>query len=211
MDVDRTGVVLEGHDGERERIKAITKIWAAGVAASPLGRMLAEQTGVEVDRAGRFPVQPDLTVPGHPEVYVVGDMAALDGLPGVAQVAIQGARHAAKQIRARVAGEPAGEPFSYFDKGNMATISRFRAIAEVGPVRATGVPAWGMWLGVHLAYLIGFKNRASTLFRWGVSFVGKGRSERAITEQQVFGRLAMAEQRSGEPDTPANTEEPGRP
>lgn len=207
--VDQQGVDLEDADGQRTRIDATTKVWAAGVAASPLARRLAEQTGVEVDRSGRYPVQPDLTVHDHPEVFVIGDMAALD-LPGVAQVAIQGAKHAADQIKRRLRGEDTGQKFTYFDKGNMATISRFRAIAEVGPVRVTGVPAWGLWLGVHLAYLVGFKNRASTLFRWGVSFVGRGRSERTVTEQQVFGRLAMAERASGNTPPPSD-DEPGRP
>jgi NADH dehydrogenase len=193
--VDERGLTVRttGSDGTayEERIGAVTKVWAAGVAASPLARVLADQVGVEVDRAGRIPVQPDLTLPGHPEVHVIGDMAALDHLPGVAQVAIQGARHSAKEIRRALAGEPTGQRFTYVDKGSMATISRFRAIAEIGRLRLTGFVAWLAWLAVHLVYIIGFKSRLTTLISWFVSFVGRGRAERTITRQQVYGRLAL--------------------
>ncbi|MFN8098816.1 MAG: NAD(P)/FAD-dependent oxidoreductase [Dermatophilaceae bacterium] len=194
-DVDERGITVRttGPDGQprEERIGAVTKVWAAGVAASPLAKQLADQVGLEVDRAGRIPVQPDLTLPGHPEVHVIGDMAALDKLPGVAQVAIQGARHSATEIKKTFAGEPTGARFTYFDKGSMATISRFRAIAEIGRIRLTGFVAWLAWLGVHLVYIIGFKSRLTTLISWFVSFIGRGRAERTITAQQVYGRLAL--------------------
>src|ERR671916_597172 len=131
-DVDADGLEIKDSDGQVRRINAATKIWAAGVQASPLGRMLGEQSGAEVDRAGRVTVQPDLTLPGHPEVHVVGDMMALDKLPGVAQVAIQGGRYAAKAITNRIEDKPAQKPFRYLDKGSMATISRFSAVASVG-------------------------------------------------------------------------------
>lgn len=197
VDVDARGLVVQTQGGARERIEAVTKVWAAGVSASPLAGHLAEQVGLEVDRQGRLPVRPDLTLPGHPEVFVVGDMVALDDLPGVAQVAIQGARYAAARIREDLRGAPRGtEPFRYHDKGNMATISRFRAIAEIGRLRVSGFAAWLLWLGVHLVYIIGFKSRVTTLLHWLVSFVGRGRSERTTTEQQVFGRLAL--QRAGD-------------
>lgn len=191
VDVDARGLDYEDRDGQRHRIEALTKVWAAGVAANPLARSLADQVGLEVDRAGRIPVRPDLTLPGHPEVYVIGDMMTLDGLPGVAQVAIQQARYAAKKIGASLGEKPVDGPFSYFDKGNMATISRFRAIAEIGRLKVTGFAAWLLWLGVHLVYIIGFKSRITTLLHWVVSFLGRGRAERTVTEQQVFGRLAM--------------------
>lgn len=196
-----------GEDAQDVRIEAVTKVWAAGVQASPLARILADQVGLEVDAAGRIPVNDDLTLPGQDQVWVVGDMITLDDLPGVAQVAIQGATHAAGQIRAQVAGEPTGQAFSYLDKGSMATISRFRAIAEVGPVKLSGVPAWGAWLGVHLVYLIGFKSRVTTLLGWGISFIGRGRAERTVTQQQVFARQALKEvadrdQLDGLPPTP---------
>ena len=123
-------------------------------------------------------------------MFVVGDMMALDGLPGVAQVAIQGAQFAARQIKRRLDGGP--EPrFDYFDKGSMATISRFTAVATIGRLRFAGFFAWVLWLAIHLVYIIGFKHRVTTLLHWAVSFLGRGRSERAATEQQVFGRLAI--------------------
>ena len=190
--VDATGLELEGRDGRRRRLDAVVKVWAAGVAASPLGRQLGEQSGAEVDRAGRVRVLPDLTLPGHPEVFVVGDMAAQD-LPGVAQVAIQGARHAADIIKARARGRTGTTPFRYRDKGNMATISRFTAVADIKGVRFVGFLAWLMWLAVHLVYIIGFKNRLTTLLHWIVSFLGRGRAERTATAQQVVARTALAQ------------------
>jgi len=191
--VDATGIELEGKDGQHRRLDAVFKVWAAGVAASPLGRQLGEQTGAEVDRAGRVHVLPDLTLPGHPEVFVVGDMAGL-GLPGVAQVAIQGGRYAADTVKDRLAGRTAArEPFSYHDKGNMATISRFSAVAEIGRIRTVGFVAWLMWLAVHLVYIIGFKSRVTTLLHWAVSFLGRGRSERTATAQQVVARQALVQ------------------
>jgi len=188
--VDGTGIDVEDSFGHR-RIECVCKVWAAGVQASPLGRMLAEQSGAELDRAGRVKVEPDLTLPSHPEVFVVGDMMALDGLPGVAQVAIQGGRHTAAEIKARLQGKPGGMAFKYHDKGSMATISRFSAVASVGRLRLSGFTAWLMWLAVHLVYLIGFKNRLTTLLHWAVSFLGRGRSERTVTEQQIFARQAF--------------------
>ena len=212
-DVDATGITVTEPDGGSTRIEALTKVWAAGVQASPLGRQIAEQSGAETDRAGRVKVLPDLTVPGHPEVFVVGDMMSLDTLPGVAQVAIQGARFAAKQITRRLDGAPLKERFEYFDKGSMATISRFSAVASIGRLRFSGFAAWVLWLGIHLVYIIGFKSRVTTLLHWAVSFLGRGRSERAATEQQVFGRLAMSGRAHGAlpviPTDPADAEVSG--
>ncbi len=188
--VDATGIDVEDAQGRR-RIESVCKVWAAGVAASPLGALLARQSGAGLDRSGRIEVQPDLTLPGHPEVFVVGDMIALDDLPGVSQVAIQGGRYAARQIEARLAGKPDGQPFDYHDKGSMATISRFSAVASIGRIRLSGFSAWLLWLGVHLFYLIGFKHRVTTLLHWAVSFVGRGRSERTVTQQQIFARQAF--------------------
>ncbi len=185
VDVDLHGVLVEDMAGNRRHIPSFCKIWAAGVAASPLARRLGEQCGAEIDRAGRVRTLPDLTLPGHPEVFVVGDMAAMD-LPGVAQVAIQGGRHAAKTIRTG-----RHETFSYHDKGSMATVSRFHAVASVGPLRLSGFLAWLMWLAVHLVYIVGFKHRITTVLHWAVSFLGRGRSERVATEQQILGRLAL--------------------
>ncbi len=184
VDLDEWGIEVQDKDGSRRRIEATTKVWAAGVQASPLGKILGDQTGAPVDRAGRIGVNPDLTLPGHPEVFVVGDMIDLDHLPGVAQVAIQAPQR----------------PFRYFDKGSMATISRFSAVAMVGKLRLTGFVAWLMWLGVHLVYLTGFKNRLGALGHWAVSFLGNGRSERTATEQQVFARTALQRLNHGAAD-----------
>ena len=145
-------------------------------------------------------MNPDLTLPGHPEVFVVGDMINLDHLPGVAQVAIQGAKYAAKEIDGRIKGKPPQPPFRYFDKGSMAIISRFRAVAMVGKLRITGVVAWLMWLAVHLVYITGFKNRVTAVLHWFISFLGRGRSERTTTEQQIFARSALARLRGGAAD-----------
>jgi NADH dehydrogenase len=189
--VDATGIDVEDSDGHRRRIEAVTKVWAAGVQASELGAQLAEQSGAEIDRSGRVLVGDDLTLPGHPEVFVVGDMASLKGYPGVAQVAIQGARYAADQVKRRLAGQEPRGPFEYHDKGSMATISRFSAVASIGKLHFSGFTAWLLWLAVHLVYIIGFKHRLTTLLHWAVSFVGRGRSERTVTEQQVFARTAI--------------------
>ena len=159
-----------------------------------------------MDRAGRVRVLPDLTVPGHPEAFVVGDMMALDDLPGVAQVAIQGSRYAAKQIARRLDGAPPQGPFEYVDKGSMATISRFSAVASIGRLRFSGFVAWVLWLGIHLVYIIGFKHRVTTLLHWAVSFLGRGRAERVATEQQIFARWALEALPSGE-----SPSLPGRP
>ena len=191
-DVDATGVVLKGKDGGTERIESVCKVWAAGVAGNPLGRHVADQVGAEVDRAGRVVVAPDLTLPGHPEVFVIGDLMAVEGVPGVAQGAIQSAHYAAKVIAARAAGQaPTAEPFRYRDKGSMATISKYKAVVSVGRFRLAGFPAWVAWLLLHLLYITGFKQQVSTLIRWFITFIGSGRAERATTNQQLVGRLAL--------------------
>ncbi|MGY1809008.1 NAD(P)/FAD-dependent oxidoreductase [Blastococcus sp. SYSU D00669] len=189
--VDENGIEVKDADGQVRRINAATKIWAAGVQASSLGRQLAEQSGADIDRAGRVSVLPDLTLPGHPEVHVVGDMMSLDKLPGVAQVAIQGGKYAADAIKRRIAGKAPAKPFHYFDKGSMATISRFSAVADIGNFKFQGFIAWVLWLVVHLFYIVGFKSRVTTVLHWAVSFLGRGRSQRVATQQQVYGRLAL--------------------
>jgi len=189
VDIDGSGIEVQDRDGSVRRIPSMCKIWAAGVAGSPLGQQLAQQTGAETDRAGRIQVEPDLTLPGHPEVFIVGDMTA--GQPGVAQVAIQGGRYAAKAVRRRLAGRDPQKPFTYKDKGSMATVSRFHAVASVKSLRFAGFLAWLMWLALHLFYIVGFKSRVTTLLHWSVSFVGRGRSERTATLQQVFARQAL--------------------
>jgi len=195
--VDSSGVDVVDADGTPRRIASRTKVWAAGVSASGLGKVLADQTGAELDRAGRVKVNPDCTLPGHPEIFVIGDMMSLDGLPGVAQVAMQQGKYAAKTIAHRIAGKSALPPFHYRDKGSMATVSRFHAVTSVGSrIRLAGFIAWLMWLAVHIVYLIGFKNRVTTLLHWAVTFIGRGRSERVATEQQVFARMALSREKA---------------
>jgi NADH:ubiquinone reductase (H+-translocating) len=198
IDVDATGVTLERADGASERIPTRTIIWAAGVIASPLARLLAERSGGEVDRAGRVEVLEDLSLPGHPEVLAIGDMIRLrraNGtalvLPGLAPVAMQQGRHAARAVRDRLAGRDP-QPFRYHDKGNLATIGRGRAVADVRGLRLSGFIAWATWLLVHLWYLIGFQNRLLVLIRWAFSFFTHGRGARLIAHDEPEGPRAGA-------------------
>ena len=178
-------------------------VWAAGVQESSLGAVLAARSGATLDAAGRVQVERDLTLPGHPDVFVVGDLARLDDLPCVAQVAIQGARYAARTITARVDAARSGGPtggrighrqpaseFRYHDKGSMAAVSRTSAVVSVGRIKISGRLAWLMWLGLHLFYLLGIRHRLSTLLHWAFSFVGRRRSERVVTVQQGLARQA---------------------
>ncbi|MBX5334285.1 NAD(P)/FAD-dependent oxidoreductase [Rhodococcus fascians] len=207
-DLGADGLSVKDEDGTIRRISARTKVWSAGVAASPLGKQLADQSGAEVDRAGRVLVNKDLTLPGHPEVFVVGDMMSLDELPGVAQVAIQGGRYAARAISGGVEAvregrdAPARRDFKYFDKGSMATVSRFSAVAQVGPIKITGFIAWMMWLLVHLVYIVGFRSRLTTVISWLTAFFSRGRGQLAMTEQQVDARAAMVYFNAPEPAAP---------
>jgi NADH dehydrogenase len=186
--IDAGGLDVMDRDGSVGRVEAFTKVWAAGVQASPLGASLAEQSGAEVDRAGRVAVLPDCTLVGNPRVFVVGDLMSLDGLPGVAEVAMQAGYHAGRTIRRRLKGDLVARPFRYRDLGTMATIARFRAVVTVGRFRVAGFAGWIMWLVVHLAFLTGFKNRFAAVVNWAVAFLGRGRRQRTITEQQVFAR-----------------------
>jgi NADH dehydrogenase len=192
-DVDADGLTVKDKDGTERRIESQCKVWSAGVAASPLGKQLAAQSGAGIDRAGRVEVQPDLTLPGHPNVFVIGDMMALDQLPGLAQVAMQGGKYAAHQIVAGLHGQDPAQrpPFKYFDKGSMATISRFSAVAKVGKLEISGFLGWIAWLFIHLLYLVGFASKVSTLLSWTQAFFSTGRNEMAATEQQVFARIAI--------------------
>jgi NADH dehydrogenase len=185
VEVDDRGLTVQDKSGARTRIAARTIVWAAGVQASPLAGSLAEQSGAELDRGGRVRVQPDCSLPGHPEVFVIGDMMSLNDYPGVAQVAMQQGKYVADQIGRRVLGKPDQKPFRYFDKGSMATISRFRAVASIGPLRFGGFIAWLLWLVIHIMYLVGFKNRVTTVLHWAVSFLGRGRAQRTVAEPHL--------------------------
>ncbi len=187
--IDSRSVELASADGGRTRIDARTVVWAAGVTASPLAAALAGAAGAEVDRAGRLTVEPDLTLAAHPEVHALGDMVTVRdarsgearALPGLAPVAIQQGHYVARSIAAGLGGRDM-PPFRYRDKGSLATIGRGRAVAQIGPLRVSGVVAWILWLVVHLYYLVGFENRAVVLLRWAYSFFSHGRGTRLITE-----------------------------
>ena len=186
--IDAAGVTLEGRGGDEERIASRAVVWAAGVTASGLAGKLADLTGAERDRPGRITVEADLTLPGHPEVFAIGDMVrvrVLGGdpvvLPGVAPVAMQQGRYAASVVRARLRGREYGA-FRYRDKGNLATIGRAAAVADIKGVRLSGFSAWAAWLLVHLWYLVGFQNRLLVLIRWSFSFATRGRGARLITD-----------------------------
>jgi NADH:ubiquinone reductase (H+-translocating) len=190
VDLDHDAVTVKPTEGEPERIPTKTVVWAAGVVASELAGMLASRAGHETDRAGRVEVLEDLTLPDHPDVLAIGDMIRIrqaDGsdlvLPGVAPVAMQQGRHAARVVRDRLRGGQA-KPFRYFDKGNLATIGRAAAVADVKGVHLSGFIAWVTWLVVHLWYLIGFQNRLLVVVRWAFSFFLRGtRGARLITYQ----------------------------
>ncbi len=208
-DVKPDAIVVQGPDGTQERVSCHTKVWSAGVQASPLGAMLAQATGAQTDRAGHVQVLPDCTLPGHPEVFVVGDMMTLNGLPGVAEVAMQSGIHAARTIKRRLQGDAGAQPFRYRDLGSMATISRFRAIVSFRGIKVGGFVGWLMWAFVHLTFLTGFKNRWIALFKWLSAFVGKSRDERTITMHQVSARIIAQEAgiKPGEEDLARYVEE----
>ena len=190
--VDADGVDVKEGDGT-SRIDARTTIWAAGVQASPLAGLLADASGATVDRPGRIAVLPDLTLPGHPEVFVVGDMASINNLPGVAEVAMQGGLHAANSILRRLKDKPT-EPFRYRDLGSVATIGRFRAIVSVKGIHLSGFPGWLVWMFVHLGFLTGFGNRITTMMKWLRSMIGRGRSEREFSTAHTGGDLSLPDQ-----------------
>ncbi|MCA9755598.1 MAG: NAD(P)/FAD-dependent oxidoreductase [Candidatus Eisenbacteria bacterium] len=172
--IDEQGVTLDSG----ERIEAATVLWGAGVTASPLAKAL----GAPLDRAGRVVVAPDLSLPDHPNVFVVGDLASIPGVPGVAPAAMQQGRHAARQIGRDIAGLPRTD-FVYRDKGSLATIGRARAVADIGSARFSGLPAWLAWMAIHIFFLIGFRNRLLVLFSWAWSYVTFHRGARIITNR----------------------------
>ena len=191
-DVTEDAVTYKNMKTEEEvTIEAATKIWSAGVAASPLGKMIADQAGVEADRAGRVSVNEDLTVGEYKNVYIVGDMISLNRLPGVAQVAIQGGNHVGKLIEAKIDEESTAnesEAFDYFDKGSMAVISRFNAVVKLGKTEFTGFPAWLSWLGLHISYIVGFRSRVLVALHWLLNAVSRDRGNLEITQQQRVAR-----------------------
>ncbi|HEX7248247.1 MAG TPA: NAD(P)/FAD-dependent oxidoreductase, partial [Actinomycetota bacterium] len=184
--IDGDGMDVESPSGP-ERVATHTVVWAAGVQASPLARLLAEASGAACDRAGRVAVGPDCTLPEHPEVFVIGDAMTLSGLPGVAEVAMQQGIFAARTIRRRLEGKPQTAPFRYRDLGSMAAIGRGRAIVSFHGLRYGGLPGFLSWLFVHLAFLTGFRNRFAALIAWSWAFIGRSRNQRAFTVESVGG------------------------
>jgi NADH dehydrogenase len=194
VDLDDRSVTVELPDGTRETIHAQTILWAAGILAGSFVERVAAATGAPADRNGRIRVAPDLTVPGHPEIFAVGDAAVMPWkpdkpVPGVAQGGIQGGRYAARAILARLDGEPA-KPFGYFNRGDVAVIGRLSGVTDIpwlGPFgRQSGIAAWALWLGIHLIYLIGFANRLVVTIRWAWSFMTHGRGSRLITGRPLL-------------------------
>lgn len=182
--IDDSGLTVQGPAGE-ERIASRTVLWAAGVSGSPLGAKLAERTGALLDRIGRIRVGPDLTLTGHPEIFVLGDLAHIPGkdgnpLPGLAPVATQGGRYAARVIGNRLRGQAPPAPFSYFDKGTMAVIGRHAAVADIGPFHFGGIVAWLMWLFIHLMLLVNFESRLVVFIRWAFSYFTFSRGSRVL-------------------------------
>ncbi len=189
--VDASGVDITDTAGTTSRLDSAGRpVGGRAWKASPLAAELAKATGAELDRAGRIAVLPDCSLPDHPEVFVVGDMMALDKLPGVAEVAMQGGVHAANTIVRRVGGEPA-RPFKYRDLGSAATIGRFRSVVDFRGLRLSGFPGWVVWAFVHLAFLTGFGNRLTTLLKWTRSFIGRGRPEREFSVMHIGGELSL--------------------
>lgn len=193
--IDETSVTYKDMKTEEETtIDSYTKIWSAGVAASPLGKMVADQAGLEVDRAGKVPVNKDLSVGDHRNVFVVGDMMNLDKLPGLAQVAIQSGEYAAKAIKAGVEDEQEPdqrEPFEYFDKGSMAIVSRFHAVVKMGKVEIAGFLGWVMWLLVHVSFLVSKRNRVVSMFTWTLNALTPKRYNLPTTLQQMHARTGL--------------------
>ena len=203
-DITDQAVTVQLADGSTETIPARTTLWAAGVLAGSFVNFVAESTGAPTDRSGRIVVGPDLTVPGHPEIFAVGDAAVMPWkkdrpVPGVAQGGIQGGRHAARAILARLDGTPV-KPFRYSNRGDVAVIGRLAGVTDIpwlGPFgQRSGFVAWALWLGIHIVYLIGFANRLVVTVRWAWSFLTHGRGSRLITGQPLLPPIA-------EPEPPA--------
>jgi NADH:ubiquinone reductase (H+-translocating) len=183
--VDKEGLIIKSDNGT-DSMPAKTVIWAGGITATPLGKILATRTNVETDKGGRVKVRPDLTIPNYPDIYVIGDLASAadehgNPLPGLAQVAMQGGAYAAKAILRRVKGQPELKPFRYFDKGTLAVIGRAAAIANVFDVHLSGFPAWLVWAFIHLMYLVTFQSRILVFTQWAIQDLTFSRGARLIT------------------------------
>jgi NADH:ubiquinone reductase (H+-translocating) len=213
--VDNGWLRARDHDGAERRYDAATILWTAGVAAPPVAQALAQAAGAERDKAGRIVVGPDLTIPDHPEISVIGDVMSLRDLPGVAEVAMQSGLYAGRRIRQRLAGEQAAvKPFRYYDLGSAAYIARGNAVVSAGPVQLSGVAGWISWLFIHLAFLTGVRNRLGAIINWWPAFFRDMRRERAYTTQQIekLRRVYESGRRAGaaEPSRPHEAAHPAR-
>jgi NADH:quinone reductase (non-electrogenic) len=183
--VDGDGLVVQDRDGLEKRYEVGTVLWTAGVEAPPLAAAVAAATGAKQDRAGRIEVTESLNIPGHPEIWVVGDLMSLGKLPGVAEVAMQGGLYVGRSIRRRVHGRPPGGAFRYYDLGSAAYISRGYAVVSAGRLRLHGFPGWVSWLFIHIAFLTGYRNRFGAVLTWWLAFTRDRRRERAFTTAAV--------------------------
>ncbi|SDS08018.1 NAD(P)/FAD-dependent oxidoreductase [Corynebacterium timonense] len=194
-DIDENSVTYKDTNTDEETtIQAETKIWSAGVQASPLGKLIADQVGVEAERNGKVPVNEDLTVGDKSNIFIIGDMMSRDGLPGVAQVAIQSGEYVGKIIAEQVEHEVAPEDrdaFEYFDKGSMAIVSRFNAVVKMGKVEITGLLGWFMWLAVHVSFLVSARNRLVSMFTWTLNALSPKRYNLATSLQEMHARTAL--------------------
>ncbi|MGZ4582148.1 MAG: NAD(P)/FAD-dependent oxidoreductase [Nocardioidaceae bacterium] len=185
ISVDRDGLQVRDGGGAVRRYEAGTVLWTAGVEAPPIAEKVAAATGAQRDRAGRIQVQPDLTIPGHSDIYVVGDVMNLDRLPGLAEVAMQSGAYAGRSIRHQLAGRPRTKGFRYIDLGSAAYIARGRAVVSAGRLHLSGWPGWFSWLFIHIAFLTGYRNRVTAVLTWFVAFSRGVRRERAFTTQEI--------------------------
>ena len=194
-DVDRNGITVKDADGTMRRIEAACKVWSAGVSGQPTRPQPPEQSDTEVDRAGRVKVEPDLSIPGHPNVFVIGDMAFVDGVPGMAQGAIQGAKYVADIVGNEVKGtdsRPAARTVQVLRQGLDGDGVEVQRRGPGGKLEFGGFFAWLAWLGLHLIYLVGFKTKVATLMSWAVTFLSRERGQLTITEQQAYARTRMS-------------------
>jgi NADH dehydrogenase len=183
--IDATGLTVRNQDGTQARFEAGTILWTAGVAGPPVAGAIAQATGAKQDRAGRIEVGPDLSIPGHPEILVTGDVMSLDKLPGVAEVAMQTGLYAGRKIAHLARGEAYAKPFRYRDLGSAAYISRGKAVVSVGKVQFAGFPGWVVWLFIHIGFLTGYRNRFGAILSWWFAFTRDLRRERTFTTKQV--------------------------
>ena len=184
-DVSLDGIKVRDRHGNQQTFNAATVLWTAGVTAPPFASAVAKATGASQDKAGRIAVRDDLTIDGHPEISVTGDMMSLRKLPGVAEVAMQAGLYAARRISREAAGRPASRPFKYRDLGSAAYISRGRAVVSAGPLRLSGFIGWVFWLFIHIAFMTGFRNRIGAILTWWVAFTRDVRRERAFTAREI--------------------------